>query len=527
MNVIPITFASKVILLDNVPLDNSYVHTVHYSTATEQYNDFIKYKSNYEYDNMVPIRQGKTIRVPINENDVLTCNYIMFQNKDYSNKWFYAFITNTIYSNANMCEIEFQLDVMQTWMFDYEFMPSFIERQHTTTDNIGDNLIIDDLDLGDQIIEYKASVDELLDCNIMVLSTVGQDGVTEESGYFGRVFSGMDILNLGSDPKTFKTYLGALQGKYDSIVSVFMMPKVLIDELVNTDGGKDPKTLNYAIEKKRGSFDGYTPKNNKCYSYPYSYLQIYNGNGSSMELRYEQFSGDTCDFKLIGETTPNPSVQLIPLDYNRQEEGFMYALTLSGYPTCAWSSDTYKAWLAQNSSSIKVQEAQAKLNLLGSAISAVGAGFVASAMPAGQAMFGASALNQATNLASALTGIKALDARKEDIARLPPQAHGVPQSNIAFNNQKLTFHFYYRYCRSEFMKLCDDFWTLYGYPIQQLAMPNINARPNYTYLKTNGANIKGNIPYNDITMIRKIYDNGITTWKSLSSVGNYNLSNDV
>lgn len=529
MNVIPFISANHIILLDNIPLDNGYVHTVKYNSEMEQYNDFVQYKSKYEYDNLVPIRQGRAIRVPINENDVLTSNYIMFQNSDYSNKWFYAFITDTQYINSNMCELSFELDVMQTWMFDYQFMPSFIERQHVTDDSVGSNLINDNLETGELVTEFISKMNDLLDCNIMACSSVDQGGNDVTGGYYARTYSGLQMLNMGSDSTGANTVINAftLAGKRDAIISIFMMPKLLIDTLdTETDGGNQPKSISYNVNKKTtGSIGGYTPKNNKCYTYPYNYLQVYTGNGNESSLRYENFDDLNCNFKVIGETTPNPTIQLIPLNYNGQDEAIQYALNLSGYPMCAWTSDTYKAWLAQNASSLVVQRTSAYLGVLGSGLSAVGGAIATSESSMGGIALGG--IKSALNLANAFQGIASLNAQKEDIERLPPQAHGNPQSNIAFNNQSLTFNFYNKHCKPEFMKIIDDYWTMYGYPIHELKMPNITARPYYTFLKTQGCNIKGNIPYNDIVKIRFIYDAGVTTWKTLANVGNYNLDNTL
>lgn len=62
-------------------------------------------------------------------DDLIEYNYCMYQNEAYSNKWFYAFITNMEYVNNNMTRIEIMTDVWQTWQFDITFKESFIERE--------------------------------------------------------------------------------------------------------------------------------------------------------------------------------------------------------------------------------------------------------------------------------------------------------------------------------------------------------------------------------------------------------------
>ena len=43
-------------------------------------------------------------------------------------------------------------------------------------------------------------------------------------------------------------------------------------------------------------------------------------------------------------------------------------------------------------------------------------------------------------------------------------------------------------------------------------MPNIKARPYYTYIKTKGATILGRMPSDSAREIRQIFDRGVTFW---------------
>ena len=53
----------------------------------------------------------------------------MYQNNNYTNKWFYAFITNMQYENNGTTLISIATDVWQTWQFDITWKQSFIERE--------------------------------------------------------------------------------------------------------------------------------------------------------------------------------------------------------------------------------------------------------------------------------------------------------------------------------------------------------------------------------------------------------------
>lgn len=126
MNITP---NSEVRLIKNVPFSNNYRNTILFETKQVQESYFLSLpnvsENNFKYQ-----RSNGTISYPLPKDEVLQYNYLMYKNNSFSNKWFYAFITNVSYVNPKTCLISFELDVFQTWFFDIEFQPSYIERQH-------------------------------------------------------------------------------------------------------------------------------------------------------------------------------------------------------------------------------------------------------------------------------------------------------------------------------------------------------------------------------------------------------------
>ena len=66
---------------------------------------------------------------------------------------------------------------------------------------------------------------------------------------------------------------------------------------------------------KLTSFTGYTPKNNKCFVYPYNYLYVTNDNGNTNILKYELFSDTTANFQLQLALSVGISGRCVPLNY--------------------------------------------------------------------------------------------------------------------------------------------------------------------------------------------------------------------
>lgn len=116
-------------LLGNVPLNPTYEHTIDFKTKEEQYAYFTTFEkellSNYTY--VRKEREYIVAELPLNRLDDI--NYILFRSSP-DDRWYYAFVTNKVYVNERSTQIFFELDVMQTYMFDYVWKPSYIRQSH-------------------------------------------------------------------------------------------------------------------------------------------------------------------------------------------------------------------------------------------------------------------------------------------------------------------------------------------------------------------------------------------------------------
>lgn len=88
-----------------------------------------------------------------------------------------------------------------------------------------------------------------------------------------------------------------------------------------------------------------------------------------------------------------------------------------------------------------------------------------------------------------------------------------------------TFYFYQFSIKQEFAKIIDDFFSMYGYKVNQVKLPNINGRTNWNYVKTLNANILGDIPQNDLQELKNIFDNGVTLWHNPNTFLDYSQNN--
>ena len=72
-----------------------------------------------------------------------------------------------------------------------------------------------------------------------------------------------------------------------------------------------PKKFNTEINKVT-AFSDYTPKNNKCFVYPYNYLFVSNNQGSNNIYKYEDFNTETCVFENQFSIAVGGSGRIVP-----------------------------------------------------------------------------------------------------------------------------------------------------------------------------------------------------------------------
>ena len=107
MNNVNIT---KVYLLD-VPLENDYKNTLYFGSSSAQQTYFSS-RVRFTFTDFSYQRKDHFIRVPRQYDDVYKCNYVMYQNSAYSNKWFYAFITDIKYVDDGRTDVYIETDVI-------------------------------------------------------------------------------------------------------------------------------------------------------------------------------------------------------------------------------------------------------------------------------------------------------------------------------------------------------------------------------------------------------------------------------
>ena len=512
---------TNVRILHNVPLENTYDHTLYFADRTSQYNYFANLTKkncvNYTYQR---VNKGR-LRIDGKADNYYDCNYMMFQNTSFGDKWFYAFINSVEYINNETTEIEFEIDVIQTWLFDAHVEECFIERQHSLSDGIGENIVPETLNTGEYVFNTYEPVMPMTDMCVC-LAIVDVDGESSGTLYDG-VYGGAELYVYDStDVSGIDDKIQEYVQKPDSIISMYMFPKFLIGSIPSTHilpYGANGRIFNQQLTAvtKNDTLDGYLPKNAKMYTYPYNFYHVDNASGSDLALRYEFFDNLRPVLQIAGTVTQPVCVTLRPASYKGMTSyselgGFTTLNTeviqLNSYPMCSWNVDAYKAWVAQNSLPIALNT-----------ISQVGQMGIASAYSVDPK---ASIISGSIGMVANLLGQFYQASIQADISKGNYNNGGV---NMAIGKQQ----FYGGRCSVsyQYAKMIDDFFSMYGYAVKSIGRINTHARPHWNYVKTVGCVLSGSVPSDDTRKIVSIYDRGITFWRNGLEVGNYELDNSL
>lgn len=498
MNVEPLTPISSVKVIRSVPFDSAYKDVMDFSNTSSQLQFFTS-KAKETFTNLQPISISRNaIKLPKPADYFYDCNYIMFQNANFNMKWFFAFITEIEYVNTNMSIVHFELDVYQTWLFDISIKESFVEREHSLTDNVGDNLQVENVDIGNYI-ERPYEKPSLGEYYVVIATSWLPDSANGE--LIGGLYSGVKYLfmpcSTDSDVSAINTMLDnfTTANKVDSIVSLFMIPSQFIPI---GDGKKNVVQKRFGVTKYTTKLGNYTPRNKKLLTYPYNYLYAFTTEGANSIYKYEMFQAvDECGFLLLAGMSCNFEIVALPIAYNNQQFNFDELLTLGNFPLCSYDIDTFKIFMSQSAVSLGLGLASNYFSYSTSGLSG----------QVGAILGGSAMLN---NVVQA--------------TQKPPSIKGNINGNTLGGSRDKNFYFVNRFVTEEYARVIDDYFDMFGYATNLVKVPNLNNRPSWNYVKTMDIKITGSIPFNDMVKIKNIYNNGVTIWHG-NFIGDYSRTN--
>lgn len=557
-----ITPQTNIRLLHNVPIDSSYVHSLFFASASGQ-TTYFQNLTKYNLNNYTYQRYDKgVLRVQILADNLYDVNYMMFQNRAFGNKWFYAFVDKVEYLNDVTTAIYYHIDEIQTWLFDWNFAQCFVERMHTPTDVVGDNIVPEPLEVGEYVYNNYDTFTDYGGQNtpriIVGLTDVdGDKDYIAEGKIYDRVYGGLTLYAFPAtdDGAEDINALITLYGKKapDTIVTIYMIPhEALSDDYVNTGGDLNPipsEVITTPSSLTLGSYgsdiNGYTPRNNKLFTYPYNFENVGNGEGANLALRYEFFNNKSAQV-FVGSTFTQPvQVYCCPKNYKGVTGDSSHPtvpthstderIVLSNYPSCSWNIDSWKVWWAQNAVPIAIKATESALaigitSFKGGSVKDVPSNVV---NMQGETIPLEEVTSPSFNMdkAGALYALHTISNLLQSVYKASIQAD-VTKGNISSANAMFT-HFDYGFKHGRMSvnrqqaEIIDNFFDRFGYAVNRLMTPSLHTRTNWTFIKTIDCTIHGSIPRDSEAIIENAFNNGITFWArpSVVTVGDYSQNN--
>lgn len=545
---------SDVRILQNIRVDPEYDNTIYFGNENAQRTYFMgKTKHTLTEQYYVRIEDG-IIKVEIPIGSLVDCNYMMFKNTSFENKWFYAFIDKVEYVNNVTTRVHFTIDVMQTWYFDYDLAYSLVEREHVRDDTVGANIIEENFQVEDYVYQgfqelYKNGNIGLDDLKIVVAYarnyTVGQ--TIDEYNIYDNTIQAVDLFAYDIDAVgslNLAIAINQLNGanQLDNIIDIYAVPSFALPTNAVTNATDFTYTANAIPSQALGKYvnanvvkpvsgtvftdvkamSNYTPVNNKLYTYPYCCLELSNPMGQKVQYAYEdlpsvEISGvDYAQFEIMSTITNPVQLTAYPRYYKRlggsetkplnSEAG----ISIANYPKCAFSGDAYKAWLAQNSVPMMIDTVMniATGAVMGAVMGAGGGAAIGAVIGAG---LGA-VESGASVIASDVKAHKASDATRGSINN----------GNVMHSQGVNVFNVAMKHIPNQYAKIIDDYFSLYGYTVNELKMPSRSNRKHWTYVKTKSCNFgRRELPSDELAQIKSIYDRGVRFWNDGDKIGDY------
>lgn len=551
--------STTVRVCQSIPLDNTYTDTILFTSKSAQESYFAsktkKVYTGLTYQRLASNSSTWAIFLEDVADYFYDCNYLCFQNGGFGNKWLYAFISDILYINENCTAITFEIDVMQTWLFDFEIKKSFIERMHVSDDTISRNVVEEDLNFMQRYEYYKiepsglfggTSSDLSKDYSSVVLIATSEDcdqedevrgGEMIQNTYQGLKYIAFPIYqNPSACLEALNEWLKKMNesGKAGAINSISMVPATGLS-MVPEDGWKyKAEVIDGVIREKSYKInytnldDDYVPKNNKLFCWPYHFFTITTMDGQSYDFKYEDIiesdpipGNAEMKFSFKFAFGPNPTYFMFPQYYMKHENNIDYGVKLTGFPQCNWNFGVWENYYAQ-------QDTNIALSMIASMLGAGSAG----AGTAAQGLTSKAGAGVSTAVGMLQAGIGAVQAGLSTFGGLsvvksqPDQSKGANNvGGVNYNLETMDFWIIHKRLHWGYVVKIDDYFTKFGYRVNSTGVPNLHTRKYWNYLKLDQPSVTGNMPVGDMCMIKQILTNGITFWHT-TDVGNYDLNNN-
>ena len=515
-----VTPQSNLQIMRGIPWTNDGKHTRYFTSLSNQ-NTYMQEHviGTLQFSDCSYIREQNVLRVPVKADDLYNCNYLRYMNNGFGSKWFYAFITDVKYVNTETSEISFEIDQYQTWWFDAELGSCYVEREHVDDDTIGKHIVDEGLGTGDVVpmVTYNRfwtyanpqtpetpNKDKGMTLMLQIKPTLIGEFCKNQNPFeyddnqivphTEERDAPVDYNQLNTDLKV-GTFTGAEFNKG------YMFPyelrhndiPITLDDLYLNHDIKRPSFFQWSPSIYKLQDKGYTPKNNKLFTYPYTYLLVTSSDGHKRTYKWENTLTGYVTFRLDGCGLNIPSCSLMPYNYYMTSDNRLDDVPISEFPEV--SLGQYDSFSAKN-----LFTGLAKI-------------------------IGDVATQNAGNLAGDIIGGAigiATDTTDKDFATVG--------NSTLIKKEMIGYSFYVMGIYGQNAKVIDDYLTRFGYKVNTIKIPALTSRKRWNFVKTRECELHAKsghgVPTEALQKIQDMFNAGVTLWH-VDDVGNFSGDNGI
>ena len=568
---------SRIIIARDIRLDRDYKNVLTYSES--EMLSLCQTNKVYENSTYEFLKENESpLYVACDYQTALKGNYIAFQNPNYSNKWFFAFIDRVEYNSENSTIVYFTIDVFSTWFDYWNKLPCMVMREHTNDDTIGANTIDEGLAVPD-VMANSEVLTNFIDQNLYIcvatnwdiregyqVETVTIDGVAtqvnaikEDSGvgyngasmYNKGVYGQMLCLfNFSDDGLRYLEHFINItnrQGHINDIHNMFIIPACIFthatdienntfyffkngtltqQNMIKTSYGivmysssnRDQAFFQNVEMTRPVTLNNFVPKNNKVLCYPFNYIMVSNHVGDQNIYKIEDFAPveGFANNKIIFQIQMALSVGMSCriVPINYKNVNFNYDECLS------LAKFPTCSWSGDAYTNWLTKE-----GVNGNKVVTTAAALGLAALTGN--IVGA-AISTAGQFISAYGSFK-----KAQL--LPEITGGQNTADVNFSHANNNFTIKQFHAKNEFLQQVDDYFSKFGYKTLKIKTPNITGRTNWNYVQIGNDEIVAisnyhnsiSVPTSDMEKINQIFRTGVTCWHNHANLGNFSLPNTI
>lgn len=516
----------------------------------------------------------QTIRLNINYYVGNQYNYGCIIEDDHR---YYVFLDVVEWVSNRTVVLHYTYDYWQTYGHRIKLKKSFIEREHVSDDTFGKHII----DEGLPIDEYVVNSNDMINNNndgvyycicctdsSDVISTAHSSQVPVSSMCKPSKYEQSPMIYFTDDIDVASNYLKQMinENKLEGIQGFYYVPKVAIPSSIqhqgyNWDTGDDDikyvgdnnslaTMFNWELNRPT-AINGYSNiKNNKCFTYPYCFCNITNNNGNNLIGQFELSNNKSkVSFDYYFPMTEGSVSFGYLKNYDGVGKNFDKSIQGQTNVELPWVSNTYSAYMSANQNAIANQKNIIENNRtlyrfgkiinipndvissITGVIGSIGTGVSGNINGAVQGVTNVggnvinSALNRFQTEMNFQNQLDTIQASLDDVASKADVAHGVFTGNGCSINGQIGFKGQLITVTAENIKMIDNYFTMFGYRVNRIGVPQYNSRPHWNFVKTSGLNVVGNVPQDALNVIKKMFDSGTTLWHNIKNMYDYDLDN--